>query len=181
MSLIRRSPVPVVCVVQGLATAAGAQLALTADLAIARAGTRFCLPGAGLGLPCTAPAAAVARRLGPALTYRMLALAEAVRADQMGGAVDVVAGESADALEERVAEVVGRLAERTAPQPQALGKWAFWTQLGLTSDGGGGGGGDGYEEAVKWTGRVMALHARSEDAREGIASFLEKRRPEWKL
>jgi hypothetical protein len=40
-------------------------------------------------------------------------------------------------------------------------------------------GGDGYEEAIEWTGRIMALHARSQDAREGMAPFLEKRRSEW--
>ena len=178
MGLIRRFPAPVVGVIQGLATAAGAQLALTTDLPIALAGTPFRLPGASLGLPCTSPSTAVSRRLGPAFTYRMLALAESVRVEQMGGAVDVVAGDTPEALETRVQEVVSRLAEQTAPQPQALGKWAFWTQVGLN---GREVGGDGYEEAVEWTGRVMALHARSEAAREGMASFLEKRKPEWKL
>jgi enoyl-CoA hydratase/carnithine racemase len=194
MGLIRRSPAPVVCVVQGLATAAGAQLALTADLPIALAGTLFRLPGASLGLPCTSPSTAVSRRVGAAMTYRMLALAEPVRAEELRGAVDVVAfagdgdgdgdehahghGHGLEVLEERVREVVARLAEQTAPQPQALGKWAFWTQVGLN---GREKGGDGYEEAVEWTGRVMALHVRSEDAREGMASFLEKRKPEWKL
>jgi enoyl-CoA hydratase/carnithine racemase len=178
MSLIRRSPAPVVGVIQGLATAAGAQLALTTDLPIALQGTQVRLPGASLGLPCTSPSTAVSRRLGPALTYRMLALAEPVRVDHMGGAVDVVLGDTQEALEERVTEVVAQLAERTAPQPQGLGKWAFWTQVGLN---GREMGGDGYEEAVEWTGRVMALHARSEDAREGMASFLEKRKPQWKL
>jgi enoyl-CoA hydratase/carnithine racemase len=178
MSLIRRSPAPVVGVIQGLATAAGAQLALTTDLPIALAGTLFRLPGASLGLPCTSPSTAVSRRLGPAFTYRMLALAEPVRADQMGGAIEIVAEGSQEALEKRVREVVSQLAERTAPQPQGLGKWAFWTQVGLD---GREAGGDGYEEAAEWTGRVMALHARSEDAREGMESFLEKRKPEWKL
>lgn len=178
MSLIRRSPAPVVGVIQGLATAAGAQLALTTDLPIALAATPVRLPGASLGLPCTSPSTAVSRRLGPAVTYRMLALAEPVRADQLGGAVEVVAGETQEALEKRVEEVVRQLAECTAAQPQALGKWAFWTQVGLN---GREKGGDGYEEVVEWTGRVMALHARSEDAREGMASFLEKRKPQWKL
>lgn len=98
-----------------------------------------------------------------------------MQADNLGGAVDVVAGESLEALERRVHEVVSRLAEETAPQPQGLGKWAFWTQTGLKGEG------DGYEEAVEWTGRVMALHARSEDAKEGMKSFLEKRKPVWKL
>jgi enoyl-CoA hydratase/carnithine racemase len=178
MSLIRRSPVPVVGVIQGLATAAGAQLALTTDLPIALASTPFRLPGASLGLPCTSPSTAVSRRLGPAFTYRMLALAEPMRADQMGGAIDVVAEDMQEALEKKVKEVVSRLAEETAAQPQALGKWAFWTQVGLNGQEKGG---DGYEEAVEWTGRVMALHARSDDAREGMASFLEKRKPQWKL
>jgi len=41
MSLIRQSPVPVVCAVQGLATAAGFQLAMACDITIARASTEF--------------------------------------------------------------------------------------------------------------------------------------------
>jgi enoyl-CoA hydratase/carnithine racemase len=176
MSLIRRSPAPVVGVIQGLATAAGAQLALTTDLPVACASTQFRLPGASIGLPCTSPSTAVSRRLGPAFTYRMLALAEPVRADQLpGGAVDVVSDEAA--LEERIAQIVSQLAEKTAAQPQALGKWAYWTQYGLK---GKDSGGDGYEEAVEWTGRIMALHARSDDAREGMNAFFEKREPQWK-
>ncbi|KAK4622216.1 Enoyl-CoA hydratase domain-containing protein 3, mitochondrial [Fulvia fulva] len=180
MQLIRRSPVPVVGVIQGLATAAGAQLALSTDLPIAAADTQFQLPGASIGLPCTSPATAVSRRLNAPFTYRMLALAEPHRADQLpGGAVEVVADQGA--LEERALQVVTKLAEQSAAQPQAFGKWAFWTQYGISgSTSAGGGGGDGYEDAVEWAGRVMALHAKSDDAHEGVASFFEKRTPQWK-
>ncbi|KAF6839167.1 enoyl-CoA hydratase/isomerase [Colletotrichum musicola] len=187
MSLIRRSPAPVVCPVQGLATAAGMQLALSADHTIALSTTRFQLPGAGIGLPCTSPSTAVSRRLPPGQAYRMLLTAEAVAARELRGAVDVVEepehAESTDtaavAFESRVKEVVERLSG-AAGQPAALGKWAYWTQLGIRGDAEGESGGDGYEEAVGWAGRVMALHARSVNAREGIAAFTEKRKPEWK-
>lgn len=176
MSLIRRSPAPVVGVIQGLATAAGAQLALTTDLPVACASTQFRLPGASIGLPCTSPSTVVSRRLGAAFTYRMLALAEPHRADQLpGGAVEVVPDDAN--LDTRVAEMVSQLASNSAGQPQALGKWAYWTQLGLNSRSSGG---DGYEDAVSWAGRVMALHAKADDAKEGIASFFEKRPPAWK-
>lgn len=175
MSLIRRSPAPVVGVVQGLATAAGCQLALTTDIPVACASTLFRLPGASIGLPCTSPSTAVSRRLGPAFTYKMLALAEPLRADQLpGGAVDIVMDESA--LGPRVENIVERLAAQTAGQPQALGKWAYWTQYSLQGQNAGG---DGYEEAVAWAGRVMALHAQAADAKEGISSFFEKRHPVW--
>lgn len=175
MSLIRRSPMPIVAAIQGLATAAGCQLALTADIPIAAADTQLRLPGASIGLPCTSPSTAVSRRLGAPFTYRMLALAEPVRAaDLPGGAVEVVS--DGDALEQRVALVVNQLAEHSAAQPQALGKWAYWTQLGLTKSNSG----DGYEEAVSWAGKMMALHARSDDAREGISAFFDKRKPAWK-
>ncbi|KAJ9637843.1 hypothetical protein H2199_007338 [Coniosporium tulheliwenetii] len=187
MALIRRSPAPVIGVIQGLATAAGCQLALTTDFPIALASTPFRLPGASIGLPCTSPSTAVARRLHPGQAYRMLAMAEPVRADQLNGAVDVVSEPKLDAplevhqaaLEARVAQVVDQLAGKTAGQPAALGKWAFWTHVGLQGAGTESGG-DGYEDAVKWTGRVMAVHARAGDAEEGINAFFEKRKPEWK-
>ncbi len=173
MSMIRRSPAPVIGRVQGLATAAGCQLALTTDLPIAAASTQFRLPGATLGLPCTSPSTAVARRLGHAFTYRMLAMAEPVRADALpGGAVDVVEDESG--LDGRVEAYVNQLAEEAAGQPTALGKWAFWTQVGMKGEG------DGYEEAAAWAGRVMALHAKGDDAQEGMNAFFEKRKPQWK-
>ncbi|KAK7946693.1 enoyl-CoA hydratase [Apiospora aurea] len=181
MSLLRRFPGPVVSVVTGLATAAGAQLALSADLPIACAErASFQLPGMSvLGLPCTSPVTAVSRRLGLGLGYRMFALGEPVRAADLP-----VSG--SNAVEKRVAEVVEKLAAQMPAQPQALGKWAFWTQAGF----GGGAGregiqehhgdGDGYIEAAEWAGRVMVLHARSEDAREGMGAFLEKRAPGWR-
>ncbi|KAL0936385.1 enoyl-CoA hydratase/isomerase [Colletotrichum truncatum] len=186
MSLIRRSPAPVICPIHGLATAAGLQLALSTDYPIALSTAKFQLPGASIGLPCTSPATAVSRRLPPGQTYRMLLMAEAVTADAMKGAVDVVQepehAESTDtaaaAFEGRVKEVVDRLAG-SAGQPMAFGKWAYWTQIGIKGDAAEMGG-DGYEDAANWAGRVMALHARSADAREGITAFMEKRRPEWR-
>lgn len=175
MKLIRRSPAPVVGVIQGLATAAGCQLALTTDLPIATANTKFQLPGASIGLPCTSPSTAVSRKLGVPFTYRMLALAEPVRVDELpGGAVEVVGDD--EALERRVEQVVMKLSEHSGSQSQALGKWAYWTQLGFR----GSEGGDGYEEAVSWAGRMMALHAKSDDAKEGISAFFEKRKPDFR-
>ncbi|CAK4033098.1 Enoyl- hydratase domain-containing 3, mitochondrial [Lecanosticta acicola] len=177
MCLIRRSPAPVVGVIQGLATAAGAQLALSTDLPIAAADTPFQLPGASIGLPCTSPSTAVSRRLGPAFAYRMMALAEPMPADQLpGGAVGVVSGPGE--LERRVKQITAKLSDEYATQPQALGKWAFWTQMGMN---GSKNGGDGYEDAVPLAARIMALHAKSADAREeGIGAIFEKQRPLWK-
>lgn len=182
MSLIRRSPVLVVCPIQGLATAAGFQLAMTTDFPIALPDTKFSLPGAKIGLPCTSPSTAVSRRLPPGATYRLLATAEPVTASEYPGAVDVIklapGTQPGDAFESRVAAVVEQLAAMS-PQQQAVGKWAYWTQLGIGASSGDDGG-DGYETAARWAGRVMALHAKSEDAKEGIGAFLEKRKPDWK-
>jgi enoyl-CoA hydratase/carnithine racemase len=181
MRLIRHSPAPVIAPIQGFATAAGLQLAMTADYPITLASTPFRLPGASISLPCTSPATAVARRLGTGLTYRLLATADTLPASEANasGFIDIVPDgsdkdASAAAFEKRVSDVIALLAG-SAGQPAALGKWAYWTQLGIR-----GSGGDGYEEAAAWAGRVMALHAGAQDAKEGVAAFFGKRAPEWR-
>ncbi|KAI7779044.1 hypothetical protein LA080_001390 [Diaporthe eres] len=188
MTLIRRSPAPVVCPVQGLATAAGFQLAMTADYPIALGSTMFQLPGMRIGLPCTSPATAVSRRLPAALAYRLFATGESISAGELGaGVLDVVPvpehAESTDtaaaAFEARVGAVVSRLAGGTAGQPQAFGKWAYWSQLAVESRGERESM-DDYEAASHWAGDVMAMHAQSEDANEGINAWKEKRKPGWK-
>lgn len=197
MSLIRRSPAPVVGRISGPAIAAGCQLALTTDLPVAhRELTRFFrLPGAELGMPCSSPVTAVGRRLGNARALRMLLTAEDVGVEEMKDVVQVVEGSDGEGegaegqmavLDREVRRTVKRLAGMS-PQQSAMGKWAFWTQAGLNgrdyvgADGVvvEGSGGDGYEDAVAWAGRVMALHAKSEDAREGMDAFLEKREAVW--
>lgn len=188
MSLIRRSPAPVVCPIHGLASAAGFQLAMSTDYPIALGSTRFQLPGMRIGLPCTSPATAVSRRLPAALAYRLFSTGESISAQELGaGVLDVVPvpehAESTDtaaaAFEARVEEVVRRLAEETAGQPQAFGKWAYWTQLSVHNRGEREFA-DEYDAAAQWAGGVMAMHAQSEDAKEGMSAFVEKKTPKWK-
>jgi enoyl-CoA hydratase/carnithine racemase len=70
-------------------------------------------------------------------------------------------------LDEAVASLAGRIAE-ASPMVLALGKRAFYAQLGLHQ-------GTAYELA----GATMTANAATEDAREGIAAFLDKRSPTW--
>ena len=156
----------------GLATAAGAQLALTTDLPVALESAAFATPGASIGLFCTSPATAISRRLPAVPVYRMLATAKPLGAREvmsLGGLSDVVTGSSDEALDKHVLELASSISSFSG-QTQAFGKWAFHTQLKM----------DGYEEAAVWAGQAMVLNARMIDAREGMDAFLEKRRPQWR-
>jgi enoyl-CoA hydratase/carnithine racemase len=175
MSLIRRCPVPVIGAIQGLATAAGAQLALTTDLPVAHASTPFRLPGSSMGFPCISPVTAVSRNVGNAFAYEMFTLSKTYRADELPGRPLQVVDDNVP-LDQAVSEMVAYYTQRTAAQPHAFGKWAYWTQVGMhakTSTA------DGYGDAAAWAGTAMALLAQTSDAKEGIGAFLAKRQPSW--
>lgn len=171
MSLIRKSPIPVIGAIHGLATAAGCQLALNTDIPVAKASTQFRLPGTLTGFPCSSPVTGVSRRLGDAFGYRMLSLAEAYRADQLpAGTVDIVPDDGD--FEERLAEIVSAFAERMPARPQALAKWAYWTQAGMA---GGRDEGGSMGRAAAWSGKIMALHLQGQEARDGIEAFFNRK------
>ena len=64
MQTLVELPKPVVARVHGVATAAGAQLVASCDLAIASDNARFGTTGINLGLFCSTPSVAVSRAMG---------------------------------------------------------------------------------------------------------------------
>lgn len=61
MTLIQDIPVPVIAMVNGVATAAGCQLVASCDVALATDKSSFATPGVNVGLFCSTPAVAIGR------------------------------------------------------------------------------------------------------------------------
>ncbi len=167
MRTIESVPQVVIARVHGLATAAGAQLVASCDLAVAAASAGFALPGGKGGWFCHTPAVPVARAIG---RKRLLELAltgdpiDAATAESWGLVNRVVPDEQLDAA---VADLLGR-ATRGSRASKALGKRTLYAQLDRPEA-------DAYTIAVE----VMAAASQLPGAKEGMAAFLAKRAPEW--
>jgi len=166
---IMRSPdrVPLVAAVNGSAMAGGFELMMRCDLAVAAEHARFGLPEASRGLlagggatllPCRIPLA-VALELG--MTGEPI---DAARAYQLGLVNHVV---PADKVVDTAVALATRIAEN-APLAVAALRRAMWTAAI-----------DGGAAAWQQTQDEQRAVGASNDAREGIAAFREKRRPRW--
>jgi enoyl-CoA hydratase/carnithine racemase len=160
-------PQPVIAEVQGIATAAGCQLAASCDMVVAAEEARFGVNGVNIGLFCSTPMVALTRKVPPAVAFEMLTTGEfltAPRAREVGLVNRVVP--AADLSEE-----TRKLAETLAAKLTAavrIGKRSFYDQQGLS-----------LAEAYALTGDRMAENMLWRDTDEGISAFLEKRKPDW--
>ncbi len=167
MQMIRGLSLPVIAEVQGIATAAGCQLAATCDLIVAAEEASFATPGIKIGLFCSTPAVAISRVISPKKAMEMLLTAEPVaarEAERIGLVNRVVA-------REELPEATMRLAQQIAmasPYTIGLGKKAFYDQIALD-----------VEQAYALTEKIMVENARAADAIEGMQAFLERRPPRW--
>ena len=161
-------PQPVIAAVNGIATAAGCQLAAQCDLAVAAANARFATSGINLGLFCSTPAVALSRNLSRKRAAEMLFTGEFIDADTAldWGLVNRVC--PADRLMETVAALAASL--KSKPRDSlALGKALFYRQLeaGIAA---------AYDDAS----RTIACNMVAPSALEGVDAFLGKRAPNWK-
>ena len=160
-------PQPVIAAVNGLATAAGCQLAAQCDLAVASEQARFAVSGVNLGLFCSTPAVALSRNVGRKRAAEMLFTGDFIDAPTAldWGLVNrvVPAGEVMAAAQ----ELAGRLTSKPRAT-LALGKALFYRQLeaGLAA---------AYDDAS----RTIACNMAGADAREGVDAFIAKRPPRW--
>lgn len=160
-------PQPVIAAVNGLATAAGCQLAAQCDLAVAADHARFAVSGINLGLFCSTPAVALSRNLGRKRAAEMLFTGDFIDADTAmdWGLVNRVA--PADRLMETAYELANNLKSKPR-EALALGKALFYRQLEAPLAA-------AYEDAS----RTIACNMDAEVAKEGVDAFLQKRSPRW--
>jgi len=163
MRTMQRVPQPVVARVHGIATAAGCQLVASADLAVAAEEAAFAAPGGRGGWFCHTPMVAIARSVGRKRALEMAFTGDSIdaRTALAWGLVNrVVPREQLDEETERLALAASR-GSRTS---KALGKQILYDTLELDVDA-------AYERAVE----AMASSALTDDGREAMRSFLEKR------
>ena len=167
MEAIRLLPKPVIAQVQGLATAAGCQLVATCDIAVAAETASFATPGVQIGLFCTTPGVAVARSVMPKKAMEMLLTGKPISAREAleFGLISRIA--PAEELETQVMELARQIASASA-DTLALGKAAFYQQIEMDRP-----------SAYQFASKVMVDNLQTDDAKEGISAFLEKRQPVW--
>ena len=168
MQTINNLPQPVIAKVQGIATAAGCQLVAQCDLAVAAETARFAVSGINVGLFCSTPAVPLSRNMQRKQAMQMLLTGDFIdarTAKQFGLVNEVVSPEELDAAVLSMAE---KIAAKSALAVN-LGKKMFYQQANMD-----------LSAAYEFAGERMSCNMDSEDAREGIDAFIEKRKPVWK-
>lgn len=168
MEAIDRCPKPVVGVVQGAAFGGGVGLVACCDIAIATSSASFCLSEVRLGLIPAVISPYVAAAIGPRACRRYFLTAEkfdAATAAKLGLIHRVVEAEALEAArEETIKQLLsGSPAAQTAAK-DLIRRVAFAP----------------VDEALRRDTAARIADARaSAEGKEGIAAFLEKRKPNW--
>lgn len=167
MNTLAALPMPTVAAINGFALGGGLELALAADLRVASRTAKLGLPEVGLGLiPGYGGTQRLPRLIGPGRALDLIFTGRHVAADealQLGLVNRVVDDALEGALE------LAQLTLKNAPVALGLAKEAVvrGLELGL---------GQGLEVEADLFGMVLS----TEDAREGINAFLEKRAAEFR-
>ena len=160
---------PVIVAVDGLATAGGCEIVLAADLVVATTRSSFGLAEVKRNLIAGAGGLfRLPRAIGQAAAMDVILTGEPIpaeRAYQLGLVSRLVGPGEAEAEAMRLAEQV------TACAPLAV--WASRKVVLAASS-------EDDETLKKMTNEEFAKVMQSEDTKEGLTAFIEKRTPEWK-
>jgi enoyl-CoA hydratase len=160
---------PIVGRVNGHALAGGLGLACACDLLLAVESATFGTPEINVGVWPAMIQAVLARNLPRKVLLEMELLGERWTAARMRevGLVNRVAG-TLEELDAITADVASRLA-RKSPAVLRVGRDSFYRQQDME-----------FRAALEYLQAQLTLVTLSEDAREGVAAFFQKREPEFR-
>jgi enoyl-CoA hydratase/carnithine racemase len=166
---IARMEKPVIACVHGATVANGMGLACACDLAVASDDAKFATTAINIGLYCFGPSAPLSRCVGKKRALELLLTGEVIDAKKAleWGLVNRVVPK--EKLQEEAMELASKLANKS-PVALKMGKKSYYAMSDM-----------GYEEALAYLGEAFSLLCCTEDAKEGVNAFLNKREPKWQL
>nr|WP_317135623.1 enoyl-CoA hydratase-related protein [Nonomuraea phyllanthi] len=167
LSMLWESPKPVICRLNGTARAGGLGLVTACDFAIAPLSASFAFSEVRLGVVPAMISVPVLRRVEPRAAAEYFLTGEvfgAARAAEIGLVSRAVPEEELDATVARFADLL----IKGAPEALAITKRLVREVPGMP-----------FEEGLRRMSELSAERFTSEEGREGIAAFMEKRPPRW--
>jgi 2-(1,2-epoxy-1,2-dihydrophenyl)acetyl-CoA isomerase len=166
--LLCQVQVPVVCKVRGWAAGIGFQIALASDFTIAADDARFWEPFSERGFtPDSGATWLLPRRVGDVRARELLLLGRALSGSEAAEWRAIHQAVPEPDLDASVADVVGRLASGPTV---ALGLTKWLLDAGASAP---------LDSHLANEAFALELSSRSEDFREGLAAFREKRAPRF--
>lgn len=164
---ISRMKKPVIAQVHGVAAANGMGLVAAADLAIAAANTKMGLTAINVGLNCVGPIIPVARCIGRKKALELLLFGELLKAPeaQALGLLNRVVDK--ELLETEAMAWAETLAKKS-PLAVQIAKKGFYASEDLP-----------YDRQFDLMNEAFARLCTTDDAKEGVQAFFEKRNPCW--
>ena len=160
-------PKPTVARVNGYCLAGGTGFMLGCDIVIARDSVKFGTPEVNVGLFPMMIGALIFRNVLRKKAMEMVLLGEKLSAAEAAGMGLITRAVPDEAFEETVNAVVASLAAKS-PIGLKIGKQAFDAAESMSLD-----------EAVDFLSSQLKKVAATDDAREGITAFIEKRPPQF--
>ena len=159
---------PVIAQVHGAAVANGTGLAAVSDLAIASEDARFGLTAIRIGLSCLGPVIPVMRLVGRKRALELLLGGDLIGAEEAlaMGLINKITPKGD--LEDACVKLAENLAAKS-PIAMQTSKQAFYASEEMD-----------YRQAFSYMNEAFARLCSTEDAKEGVQAFLDKRDPVWK-
>ena len=163
--------IPTIAAVQGPALAGGVGLVLACDMVVAAEGAFFMLPEPLRGITAAMVTPLLILRTGEGAATYMLLSGERVSADKAAGFGICHSVANQNELPQRVQQLVDSVLASSA-EALALTKQHIENCSGKCTV-------DGVGKLIDMSIDVSARARETGDAREGLAAFLEKRKPNW--
>jgi enoyl-CoA hydratase len=175
LSRLEQTPKLVIAAINGHCVGGGLEVALAADIRVARRGAgKMGLPEVSLGvLPGTGGTQRLVRVVGKSRAIELMATGELFdfeRASELGLVNRIFDADTADSFAEQVLSYARQF---TAPDKAALavGRIKRAVQTGAEIP---------FESALALERELQQQLFQSEDAREGLSAYVEKRKPQFK-